>query len=138
MGSEMCIRDSHNDDAFLIIAGEKISVKFAIDSIINRIELAKNGPPAETRAATQNGDTIFLRPRPGASRMYPETDIPTVKVTDDELIKVRTLGLRVEISAYYFGVKVIRSSLIKLSCLQVHNTVKAIEFCLLFVKKTSF
>jgi len=74
-----------NDDAFLIIAGEKISVGFAIDSIINRIKLAKNGPPAETRAATQNGDTVFLRPRPGASRMYPETDIPTVKVSDREL-----------------------------------------------------
>ena len=74
-----------DDDAFLIIAGEKISVGFAIDSIINRIKLAKNGPPAETRAATQNGDTIFLRPRPGASRMYPETDIPTVKVSDKEL-----------------------------------------------------
>ncbi|MBT4510244.1 MAG: GatB/YqeY domain-containing protein, partial [Thaumarchaeota archaeon] len=63
---------------------------FAIDSIINRIKLSKNGPPAETRAATPNGDTIFLRPRPGASRMYPETDIPTVKVTDAELIKVRS------------------------------------------------
>ena len=77
--------DVQNDDAFLIIAGEKISVGFAIDSIINRIELAKEGPPAETRAATQNGDTIFLRPRPGASRMYPETDIPTVKVSEKEL-----------------------------------------------------
>ena len=60
--------DIQNDDAFLIIAGENISVGFAIDAIINRITLAKNGPPAETRAATQNGDTIFLRPRPGASR----------------------------------------------------------------------
>ena len=82
--------DIQNDDAFLIIAGEKISVGFAIDSIINRIKLAKNGPPAETRAATQNGDTIFLRPRPGASRMYPETDIPTIKVTDEELVEVRS------------------------------------------------
>ncbi|MDA0756931.1 MAG: Glu-tRNA(Gln) amidotransferase subunit GatE [Crenarchaeota archaeon] len=82
--------DIQNDDAFFIIAGEKISVGFAIDSIINRIELAKNGPPAETRAATQNGDTIFLRPRPGASRMYPETDIPTVKVTNEELVQVRS------------------------------------------------
>ena len=82
--------DIQSDDAFLIIAGEKISVGFAIDSIINRIELAKNGPPAETRAATQNGDTIFLRPRPGASRMYPETDIPTVKVTNEELVQVRS------------------------------------------------
>ena len=82
--------DIQTDDAFLIIAGENISVGFAIDAIINRIKLAKNGPPAETRAATQNGDTIFLRPRPGASRMYPETDIPTVKVTDKELDKVKS------------------------------------------------
>ena len=82
--------DIQNDDAFLIIAGEKISVGFAIDAIINRITLAKNGPPAETRAATQNGDTIFLRPRPGASRMYPETDIPTVKVSDKELAEARS------------------------------------------------
>ena len=82
--------DIKNDDAFLIIAGEKISVGFAINSIINRIKLAKNGPPAETRAATQNGDTIFLRPRPGASRMYPETDIPTIKVTDEELKEVKS------------------------------------------------
>ena len=79
-----------DNDAFLIIAGEKISACFAIDSIINRIELAKEGPPAETRAATQNGDTIFLRPRPGASRMYPETDIPTVKVTNSELVEANS------------------------------------------------
>ncbi len=82
--------DIQNDDAFLIIAGEGISVDFAIDAIINRISLAKNGPPAETRAATQNGDTIFLRPRPGASRMYPETDIPIVKVTNEELTEARS------------------------------------------------
>ena len=79
-----------DNDAFLIIAGEKISVRFAIDSIINRISLAKDGPPAETRAATQNGDTIFLRPRPGASRMYPETDIPTIKVSEKELTEVKS------------------------------------------------
>ena len=75
----------NQDDAFLIIAGKTPSVDFAIESIINRINNAKNGPPAETRAATQTGETIFLRPRPGASRMYPETDIPTIKVTKDEL-----------------------------------------------------
>jgi len=75
----------NQDDAFLIIAGKTPSVDFAIESIINRINNAKNGPPAETRAATQTGETIFLRPRPGASRMYPETDIPTVKITKEEL-----------------------------------------------------
>ena len=75
----------NQDDAFIIIAGKNPSLDFAIDSIINRIKDAKNGPPAETRAATQNGETVFLRPRPGASRMYPETDIPTIRVTKDEL-----------------------------------------------------
>ena len=35
--------------------------------------------------ATQTGETVFLRPRPGASRMYPETDIPPILVTSDEL-----------------------------------------------------
>jgi len=73
------------DDAFLIIAGKSPSLDFAIESIIKRIKDAKNGPPAETRAATPNGETVFLRPRPGASRMYPETDIPTIKITKGEL-----------------------------------------------------
>jgi len=74
----------NQDDAFLIIAGKTPSVDFAIESIIKRINNAKSGPPAETRAATQTGETVFLRPRPGASRMYPETDIPTIKITKEE------------------------------------------------------
>jgi glutamyl-tRNA(Gln) amidotransferase subunit E len=73
------------DDAFLIIAGKNPALEHAINSIINRIKDAKNGPLAETRAATSNDETIFLRPRPGPSRMYPETDIPTIKVSKDEL-----------------------------------------------------
>jgi len=80
----------NQDDAFIIISGKNPSLDFAIDSIINRIKDAKNGPPAETRAATQNGETVFLRPRPGASRMYPETDIPTIRVTKDELDSARS------------------------------------------------
>ena len=45
--------------------------------------------PAETRLATQTGETIYLRPRPGASRMYPETDIPPIVVTNDEIHTVQ-------------------------------------------------
>ncbi len=73
------------NDAFLIIAAPSSKIDFAIDSIINRLEEAKKGVPAETRLATQTGETVFLRPRPGASRMYPETDIPPILVTSDEL-----------------------------------------------------
>ena len=28
----------------------------------------------------------FLRPRPGAARMYPETDIPPIIISKDELM----------------------------------------------------
>ncbi len=72
-------------DAFLIIAAPSSKINFAMDSIINRINQAAKGVPAETRLATPNGETIFLRPRPGASRMYPETDIPPIIVTKNEL-----------------------------------------------------
>jgi len=72
-------------DGFLIIAGEDPKLDYAIDSIIKRIRDAVNGVPAETRAATQDGETIFLRPRPGASRMYPETDIPSISVPPEEI-----------------------------------------------------
>ena len=68
-----------------MIAAPKSKIDFAIESIINRIENAKNGVPAETRLATQTGETVFLRPRPGASRMYPETDIPPIIVLKNEL-----------------------------------------------------
>jgi len=72
-------------DGFLIIAGDDSKLDYAVNSIVKRIQDAVNGVPAETRAATQDGETIFLRPRPGASRMYPETDIPSISVMPEEV-----------------------------------------------------
>ncbi|MEM3169620.1 MAG: Glu-tRNA(Gln) amidotransferase subunit GatE [Candidatus Nitrosotenuis sp.] len=73
------------EDGFLIVAGPKDKIEFALDALINRIKNAKNGVPPETRMATQSGETVFLRPRPGSARMYPETDIPPILVTNEEL-----------------------------------------------------
>lgn len=74
-----------SNDAFILIAGNERKLDIVIDSIIKRIEEARKGIPAETRAATITGETVFLRPRPGSSRMYPETDIPPIIVTDTEI-----------------------------------------------------
>jgi glutamyl-tRNA(Gln) amidotransferase subunit E len=73
------------NDAFVIIGGPKDRVKFAFDAIIRRLQAALDGVPAETRAATPDGKTVFLRPRPGAARMYPETDIQTIPIADSML-----------------------------------------------------
>ncbi len=72
-------------DGFLILAGEPWKLDVVIESVIKRIEDAKIGVPAETRAATPSGETVYLRPRPGASRMYPETDIPPIIATKKEI-----------------------------------------------------
>jgi glutamyl-tRNA(Gln) amidotransferase subunit E len=74
-----------DNDAFVIVGGPKDKVEFAANAIIQRLKAALAGVPAETRAATPDGKTVFLRPRPGAARMYPETDIPPIPVTDSML-----------------------------------------------------
>ncbi|RDJ32135.1 MAG: Glu-tRNA(Gln) amidotransferase GatDE subunit E [Crenarchaeota archaeon] len=79
------IIDANEKDAFLIIAADNVKIRFAIESIIQRIESAKYGVPSETRLATQTGETVYLRPKPGASRMYPETDIPPIIINKDEI-----------------------------------------------------
>src|SRR5581483_10810957 len=56
-------------DAFLIVGGPPVRTAPAILALKYRLEAAFKGPPAETRAATPDGQTIFLRPRPGSSRM---------------------------------------------------------------------
>jgi glutamyl-tRNA(Gln) amidotransferase subunit E len=71
---------SSKDDAFIIIGGRLANVTSAIESLIQRLKVVLDGVPAETRAATQLGETVYIRPRPGSARMYPETDIPPIKV----------------------------------------------------------
>ena len=43
----------------------------------------------EVRKANPDGTTEFLRPMPGASRMYPETDISLIEITDNILKKIK-------------------------------------------------
>jgi glutamyl-tRNA(Gln) amidotransferase subunit E len=69
----------------VIVGGPKEMVRAATSAIIQRLKAAVSGVPAETRAATVDGTTVFLRPRPGAARMYPETDIATIPVTETML-----------------------------------------------------
>ena len=80
----------NDNDAFLILAAPEEKIHIVINQIILRIEHIKNkGIPIDTRLATQSGETKFLRPRPGAARMYPETDIPPIIITKKELQEIQ-------------------------------------------------
>jgi glutamyl-tRNA(Gln) amidotransferase subunit E len=69
-------------DAFILIGGDNDRVRFAVDAIIQRLNKVTQGVVPETRAATPDGKTIFIRPRPGSSRMYPETDVLPIEIDD--------------------------------------------------------
>ena len=74
------------NDGFLILAAPDEKVDTVVKQIILRIEYIRDtGIPIDTRLATQTGETKFLRPRPGSARMYPETDIPPIIITKEEL-----------------------------------------------------
>jgi glutamyl-tRNA(Gln) amidotransferase subunit E len=78
----------NDNDAFVILGGPNDKVRFASDAIIQRLKASVDGVPAETRAATPEGSTVFLRPRPGVARMYPETDILPIAITDSMLVSL--------------------------------------------------
>ena len=76
----------NENDAFLILAAPEEKIHTIVNQIILRIEhIRDHGIPIDTRLATQTGETKFLRPRPGSARMYPETDIPPIIITKEEL-----------------------------------------------------
>lgn len=68
-------------DGFLLLFDEKERLLKASDAIQLRIQSAFKGVPSETRGPTPEGKTRFIRPRSGAARMYPETDIPPISIS---------------------------------------------------------
>lgn len=67
-------------DAAVIVADERKKCEDALRAVVERAREALTGVPEETRAADEDGTTTYMRPRPGAARMYPETDVPPIVV----------------------------------------------------------
>jgi len=76
-------------DAFVIIADYKENVLDGLKAVVERAREAIAGVPEETRTANPDGTTYYMRPRPGAARMYPETDVPPVQISSD---RIRQIG----------------------------------------------
>ena len=79
------------NDAFLLVTGAESRVREAAKSLEARILSALDGVPSETRAATEDGQTRFMRPKPGPARMYPETDVPPMQIDSKTLERLRNL-----------------------------------------------
>jgi glutamyl-tRNA(Gln) amidotransferase subunit E len=73
------------NDAFVLIGGPTKSLNTVIFELFTRIKKAFSGVVPETRSARLDGVTVFSRPKPGSSRMYPETDIPYISIDKGKL-----------------------------------------------------
>ena len=80
-------------DAFVLAAGDAGTVRAAMDAVAARAAAAVAGMPREVRGAQPDGTTRFLRPLPGAARMYPETDVPPVRIGRELLAEVEAIGV---------------------------------------------
>jgi glutamyl-tRNA(Gln) amidotransferase subunit E len=79
-------------DAFVLVVAPAEQAKAALARVLSRAKM--DFVPAETRRANQDGTTSYMRPLPGKARLYPETDVPPVRITKELLASVsRSEGL---------------------------------------------
>ncbi|MEM1745760.1 MAG: Glu-tRNA(Gln) amidotransferase subunit GatE [Candidatus Nezhaarchaeales archaeon] len=78
-------------DAVVFVVDEEERAVKALQAVLRRCKEALRGVPDETRAANPDGTTRYMRPRPGASRMYPETDVRPIIITKDRLERLSRL-----------------------------------------------
>ena len=77
------------EDVIALIAAPEDQAKAAAQRVKERAEKLYRGEiPEETRGAEQDFTTSYMRPLPGAARMYPETDIPPVRITDERIEEI--------------------------------------------------
>jgi len=76
-------------DACVLVAEEETKARRAIDEMGPRATAALQGVPPETREPRPDGTTAYARPLPGKARMYPETDVPPIRVTSERLRRIR-------------------------------------------------
>ena len=77
--------DAGPEDAVALVADAPSIAETAIEAVAERARAALDGVPEETRGANEDASSRYLRPLPGAARMYPETDVPPVAPDLDEV-----------------------------------------------------
>ena len=83
------IMKKDEEDVIALIAAPEDQAKAAAQRVKERAKMLYTGEiPEETRGAEQDFTTSYMRPLPGAARMYPETDIPPVRIKDERIEEI--------------------------------------------------
>jgi glutamyl-tRNA(Gln) amidotransferase subunit E len=73
----------------VVVWGNREDAATGAQEIIIRAREATVGVPSETRQALLDGTNGFERILPGPDRMYPDTDLPPKRITQERLDRVR-------------------------------------------------
>ncbi len=71
------------DECIVLVAADEKKARCAASQVVIRAGWALRGVPEETRKMLEEGSTAYMRPLPGAARMYPETDVFPVTITPE-------------------------------------------------------
>ena len=77
------------NDAFVLCCAPPWQATLALEAVLSRARLAWHRIPQEVRnvvvkkGAPEDGTTSPMRPLPGRSRMYPETDVPPLRLNSE-------------------------------------------------------
>ncbi len=80
------ILGADEEDAFVLVIADEERGRKALEVVFERVLEAFKGVPEEVRRALPDGNTEYMRPLPGSARMYPETDIPPIRI-DEKLVE---------------------------------------------------
>lgn len=69
-----------SDDAFALCVEKEPVARAALEAVAERARQAMIGPQKEVRGAQPDDSSRYMRPMPGAARMYPETDVPPIRI----------------------------------------------------------
>jgi glutamyl-tRNA(Gln) amidotransferase subunit E len=83
------ISNASDSDSVVIVWGSEEDSNTAVKEIIIRAKEAAIGVPSETRQALSDGTNGFERILPGADRMYPDTDLPPMRIIQERLDKIK-------------------------------------------------